>query len=183
MPKNKLRSTVTISLFGALICIVSPWAIPFSVPITLASFAVYLTSATLGVRRGAGAVILYILIGAVGVPVFSGFRGGIASLLGPTGGFIVGYIPCALMCAFGADLFSGRASRLARILANALSMVVGTVLLYAVGLFWYMFTTGTAFSAAFMICVLTFIPVDALKIIIASALSVSLKERLKQIGI
>lgn len=180
MQKNKLRGMIMCALFGALICICAPWAIPFTVPITLATFAIYVTAAVLGVRRGVPAVLLYIAIGAVGVPVFSGFRGGIASLAGPTGGFIIGYIPCALICALAADLWSGRRGAA---VANAVGMTVGTAVLYAVGTAWYMFTADAGFGAAAAVCVLPFLAGDAVKIAAASVLAVSLRKRLGRIGI
>lgn len=180
MQKNKLRGMVMCALFGALICICAPWAVPFTVPITLATFAVYVTAATLGIRRSVPSVLLYIVIGTVGMPVFSGFRGGIASLAGPTGGFIIGYIPCALICALTADLWNGRRGA---VIANMVGMTVGTVVLYVVGAAWYMLTTNTGFCVAVSVCILPFLAGDAVKIAVAAILSVSLRKRIGRIGI
>ena len=86
----KTLNLVYIALFAVLIAICSWLAIPTIVPITLQTLAVYLTVSLLGWKRGLAAICVYILLGLVGVPVFSGFRAGMGVLSGPTGGYIIG---------------------------------------------------------------------------------------------
>lgn len=98
--KIKTTDLVLVALFAAIIAVMSQISIPtpFGVPISLQTFAVALCGYFLGAKKGAGALLVWIAIGAVGVPVFSGFKGGFAALLGVTGGFIYGFIPLVLLC-------------------------------------------------------------------------------------
>ena len=89
---------VQIALFSGILCIVAPFTIPVPmspVPLSLATFVVYLAGALLGAKQGTAGVLVYLLLGAVGLPVFSGFSGGIGVLFGPTGGYLMGYLLCA----------------------------------------------------------------------------------------
>ena len=95
--KTKTRDLVFIALAAALITVCSWISIPLTVPITLQTFAIFTVVGLLGMRRGTIAVLIYILLGAVGIPVFSGFKGGIGALLGNTGGYIIGFIFSALL--------------------------------------------------------------------------------------
>lgn len=98
--KIKTVDLVSVALFAAMTAILSQFSIPtpFGVPVALQTFAVALCGYFLGVKKGIGAVLVWIAIGAVGVPVFTGFRGGFAVLLGLTGGFIYGFIPLVVLC-------------------------------------------------------------------------------------
>lgn len=98
--KIKTVDLVLIALFAAVTAVMSQLSIPtpFGVPVSLQTFAVALCGYFLGAKKGTSAMIVYILVGAVGVPVFAGFKGGLAALLGVTGGFIFGFIPLALLC-------------------------------------------------------------------------------------
>ena len=92
--KSKLSSMLQCSLFAALLCVLSPLTIPVgAVPVSLGIFAVLLCSSVLGMRRSLVAVLVYIALGAVGLPVFAGWQGGFGVLAGPTGGYIWSYIP------------------------------------------------------------------------------------------
>ena len=101
-----LRITAYISLTAALIAVCSWITVPLAVPITLQTFAVFCAVLLLGGKNGTYAVALYIMLGAVGVPVFSGFKGGIGHILGPTGGYIVGFIFISLIYMVFEPLFS-----------------------------------------------------------------------------
>lgn len=172
-----LRSMVTTAVFTALLCVVAPVSIPLPglVPVSLATFAVYIASALLGGKRSALAVVVYILLGAVGVPVFSGYQGGLGVLFGVTGGYIVGYIPLALVSGALSDIFSKKYWTM------PVGMIFGTVSLYAFGTVWYMLFTGNTLAVAVTGCILPFIGVDIAKITIAAAISVPLKARLSPI--
>lgn len=169
-----LRSMVFTAIFAALICVAAPFSVPLPglVPITLATFAIYLTGALLGAKRGTLAVLVYILIGAVGLPVFSGFVGGFAKLLGPTGGYIIGYIPLVLLTGLFADM------RVKFHWTIPVGMVLGTVALYTFGTAWYMIYTKADIVTALTGCVLPFIPGDSIKMVLVTVISVPLKNRL-----
>ena len=98
---SAVRKMTEVAIFSALLCVISPFAIPIgSVSITLATFGVYLSGAVLGCKKGGAAVAVYLMLGFIGLPVFSGFMGGVQRLIGPTGGYLVGYIPCAMITGF-----------------------------------------------------------------------------------
>ncbi|MCC8048896.1 MAG: biotin transporter BioY [Oscillospiraceae bacterium] len=96
---QKTRALVYTAVLAAIICVLAPWSIPTAggVSITLATLAVYIVGGVSNWKTAVTAVIVYILIGAVGVPVFSNFSGGVQKLIGPTGGYLVGSVPGALL--------------------------------------------------------------------------------------
>ena len=165
---------VAMALFAAVICVLSPFSVPLFgvIPLSFASLGVYIAAGTLGGRRGTVAVLLYVLIGAVGVPVFAGFRGGFAVISGMTGGYIVGYIPCAFLT--GLSVRRGRFWLIPGALA-------GTAVLYTVGTAWYMLLTGSAFATAMTACVIPFIPGDLIKIACATGLCPALRAALARV--
>ena len=181
-----VRNMTFIAVMAALVCVAGPWSIPMPglVPITLASFAVYLAGGILGWKKGTVAVLIYVILGAVGVPVFSGGAGGFAKLFGVTGGYIFGYIPCALLSGLFADLFYKKNSNIKNKFLNWLSrawsvpvgMILGTVALYALGTVWFIVARGVTLEVAMAGCVLPFLPGDVLKILLAALLTGRLKK-------
>ncbi len=171
------KSMAFTAIMAAVICIGAPFCIPVpsGVPLSLASFAVMLSGALLGKTKGTLAVCLYILLGAVGLPVFSGFMGGVAPLVGLTGGFIVGYVPCAFVTGLFTERFSGKSY------AVVAGMVLGTLLLYLVGTLWFVILTGSGFVEALLGCVVPFLPGDAAKITAACVLVAALRKKLTPI--
>ncbi len=170
----KIRNMVFTALFAAIICVVSPFKIPIGeVPITLATFAIYIAASVLNWKYGTLAVLVYILIGLVGLPVFSGFVGGVQKLVGPTGGFIIGYIPCAFIIGLIIDRHECRKW------LYPVAMVVGTAVLYALGTVWIMISLKYTLAAALMACVVPFLIFDAVKIILASVIAPRLRKLLK----
>ena len=172
---NKTRKLVFYALFAALTCICSQIAIPLpgDVPLSLATFAVMLSGALLGRFGGAVSMVVYVLLGVVGVPVFAGFRGGADRVLGPTGGYIIGYIFMALVIGLLISVWGSN------FFASAIAMFAGTVVCYLFGTVWYMLSTGTAFFPAIMACVIPFLPGDAIKILLASFCSGRLQQMVK----
>lgn len=167
-----LRRNLLIALMAAALCVLSPWAIPVGpVPITLATLGVYLAAGTLGPKGGTAAVGLYLALGAVGVPVFAGFAGGLQQLVGLTGGYLWGYLPCALL----AGLLARRAGRF----ALPLAFLVGTAAMYLLGTAWYMVQTDGTLSGALLTCVLPFLPADGVKIAVASLLAPALRRHIR----
>ncbi len=171
----KHKNLVLTAIMAAVICIVSPFSLPFgAIPLSFSTFAVILISCISPPKHSVAAVIIYILIGAAGLPVFSGFIGGFQQIAGLTGGYIIGYIPCA----FSVSFLTARFERSK--LVYPLSMAMGIAACYLCGTAWYSFQTDTKFSASLAVCVLPFIVGDIIKIAAASAIGVILKTRLKK---
>lgn len=157
---GNIRRMTRVALLAAALCVLAPLSVPVGpVPLTLASLGVYLAAALLGPAEGTAAVALYVLLGALGVPVFSGFTGGVQRLAGVTGGYIIGYILCAAV----AGLLWRRDGPVWRL---ALALVCGTAVLYAFGTAWYVAQTGTPLWSALLLCVVPFLPGDAAKIMV-----------------
>lgn len=140
---------------------------PYGVPITLQTFAILLAGIVLGPRTGMLSAELYVLLGAVGVPVFAGFRGGVAVLLGPTAGFILSFPVLALAAGIGADR-GNRASL-------GVGLAAGSIVNYLCGMIVFSLVTAKDLDTAFLACVFPFIPTDALKTAAAGMLGVKLK--------
>lgn len=169
----KVKEMCWIALMTALLCIVSPLTVPVGpIPISLATLAVYLAGALLGAKRGTAAVALYLLIGVVGVPVFSGFRAGPQQLVGVTGGYLVGYMLCAWAVGFCVERWGERRW------IFPVSMLLGTALCYAVGMAWFMYLTQMNIAESLAACVLPFLLGDAIKIVLASVAGFTLRARL-----
>ena len=179
---NKRRSMiydiVVIAISAALITVCSWISIPLGpVPFTLQTLAILAVLLTLGGRRGTIAIVVYLALGAIGVPVFAGFKGGPAALLGPTGGFLVGFIAAALIFwllekLVFARLMSTPAKRLVFGLVNSL---IFELVLYVVGVIWFMTvyaakTGPIGLGAVLSMCVIPFIIPDIVKMIAAAVI-------------
>jgi len=165
----KTKDMTIIAVMAALICVAGPLSIAIGpIPLSLASFAVYLAGAVLGAKRGPLAVTIYLLIGLVGVPVFSGFSGGLQKLIGVTGGYLIGYLPCAWITGFGVKPGQTEAEPKWKL---PLFMVIGTAALYIIGTAWFMIQTKNTLAASMGMCVVPFLPGDAIKIVAASLLA------------
>lgn len=171
----KVKDMTLTAVMAALICIAGPLTIAAGpVPLSLATFAVMLAGAVLGKKRGTAAAGLYLLIGIIGIPVFSGFSGGFQKLAGVTGGYLAGYLPCAFFAGLGAE----RAEREGRKWILPAMMVLGTAVLYTVGTAWFMIQTGNGLGAALGLCVLPFLPGDAAKIAAVTVIAPAVKKRI-----
>ena len=132
MTKDQTRNFVRISLMAAILCLLCPISLPFGpVPLTLGTFAVCLCGGILGPWKASAAIGIYLTLGAIGLPVFSGWTGGIARIIDITGGFLIGYLPCAV-CA-GYALHNSKAGQIIRILFVLLSIL----LCHIFGILWY----------------------------------------------
>lgn len=160
---SRIYSMVLTALFAALTAVFSQISIPVGpVPVNLALLAVFICGGALGWKRGTVSVAVYILLGVAGVPVFSGFQGGVARLAGPTGGYIIGY----LFAVFIVGIMCDKLGRKIRVLP--VSMVIGLAVCYAFGTVWFMISTGTGLAKSLMVCVIPFLIGDAAKIIAAT---------------
>jgi len=162
--KLKTRDLAYIALAVALNAVCAFITIPAIVPFTLQVFAVFFTLEYLGGRRGAIAVWIYLLCGAIGLPVFAGFRGGFSVLLSATGGFIMAFAVVALLY-FAVSFF--RAPRYLRYILAPLSLA----LIYLGGCAWFVYMMGGTLMHALLVCVVPFILPDVLKIVLALFLS------------
>lgn len=168
--RSRVYDLAYIGIFVVLMMVCSWIFIPLTIPVTLQTFGVFAAVGILGGKRGTLAVLVYILMGAVGLPVFSGFGGGLGSLVGTTGGYIVGFLFSALLM-WGMEKMFGRST-----LVLGISMVLGLLVCYAVGTIWYMVVyAGTSGQIGLMTvlgwCVFPFIIPDAVKIALALMLS------------
>ena len=172
--KLSVRDMAYIALFAVMMAVCSWISIPYVVPFTLQTFAVFLAVGVLGGRRGTMAVLVYLLMGAVGLPVFTGFSGGIGHLLGSTGGYIVGFVFTALVM-WGMERIPG-----SRTVVLAVSMVLGLLVCYAFGTAWFLLvyarTTGpVGVWTAVGWCVAPYVVPDLVKL----ALALVLRRRLR----
>lgn len=174
--KTKLKTLemVYVAVCAALMAICSWIQIPTTVPFTLQTFGVFLAVGLLGGKLGTLSILIFILLGAVGVPVFSGFNGGIQVLLGPTGGYILGFLVGALVM-WLMEKLGGK-----KLWFFALSCVVGLLICYAFGTAWFMVVYANQGNAVSLMtalgwCVFPFILPDIAKIALAVALSRALR--------
>lgn len=170
------RVMARVALMVALTAVASQIAVPLPftpIPFTLGVFAVVLSGLLLGSRYGALALALYVLIGAVGVPVFSQFSGGLGIIAGPRGGYLISYPVAAALAGLAADA-AANASRRGRALAVCfLWGCVALVLIYASGATWLAIVTSLPPAVALAQGVLPFVPFDLIKVGLASAVAVA----------
>lgn len=165
MKRNFTFQLAACALFAAFTAIAAQFSVPVGpVPISLATVAVYLCGAVLGGKKGALSQAVYLLLGAAGLPVFAGFHGGVQALLGPTGGFLVGYVVCAWIV----GTLARKGGRVPRPLPLAGAMLLGTAVLYALGTGWFLFLTQNGIWAALSLCVFPFLPGDFAKIAVCA---------------
>lgn len=166
----KIRDMVFIAVFTAIIAALSQVSIPMPnmVPITLQTFAVSLAGYFLGAKKGVASVGVYVMLGAVGAPVFASFKGGFAVLIGYTGGFIWGFIPLAFLCGILADKKLGMALG-----------VLGIVVCHLLGSIQYMILSGNGFWASVALVSLPYILKDLLLIPAAFFISKTVKKRIR----
>lgn len=165
----------TVSLIAAILCIVGPMSIPIgNIPVSFSNFVILLAAYLLGAKMGTVSCILYLLLGLVGLPVFSGYAGGIAKLAGPTGGYLIGFILLSYIGGLFIEKFS------CQILWSIIGMITGTGALYLFGTFWYVYIMDCSFMAAIAACVAPFALIDLVKIIIAAFVGREIRKQLLQ---
>lgn len=176
---NRTYMLTLTALFAAVLAVGSWISIPLPftpIPINLGTLAVILTGALLGWKYGTLSVMIYILLGAVGVPVFAGFTGGLGHLTGPTGGYIIGYITSALICGIIMELFYEDN----KWWVTAAAAFLGTASCYLLGTIWFIILTKNTLAASLSMCVIPFLPGDAFKIIVAVIIVPLLKKALSR---
>jgi len=182
MKKTTTYQLIVTALFAAIMCIAGPLSVPIGpVPISLTNLVIYVAVFLLGTKTGTLSFIIYLLLGAVGLPVFSGYAGGLGKLAGPTGGFLIGFIPMAIICGIAVKLW-GSVNKKTDYILLFLGMAVGTAFAYAFGTAWFVYQMKVDVLYALSVCVFPFLIGDAAKIVIAILLGSNLKKRLNKAG-
>ena len=167
-----------MAMMAAVTCILGPLSVPIGqIPISLTNLVIYFTVFVLGIWAGTGSYGIYLLLGAVGLPVFSGFAGGLGKLLGPTGGYLIGFIFMALIGGAVIEL-SHR-----NIFLTMLGWVVGTAVAYAFGTVWFVYLMKCSVTYALTVCVYPFIGFDIVKIVIATLLGKTVRYAITKAGL
>ena len=171
--KGKTYRLSMTALMTAITCVLAPFSVPVGpVPISLTNLVIFVSLFLLGWKMGTVSCLVYLLIGLAGLPVFSGFSGGIGKLMGPTGGYIIGFFPMAVLAGLGIERFQSR-------FLQFLSMLLGTAVCYAFGTVWFCAVMGTDMAAALGACVLPFIPGDMIKMLLALKICPLIQKRLR----
>lgn len=173
--KKKLKALdlAYVGLSAALIAVCAWIAIPLTVSITLQTMAICLVAGLFGWKRGTLSVIIYILLGMIGLPVFTGFKSGLAVITGPTGGYVLGFIFTAIIVGVATEKVGKK------IWQCILFMAIGVLVCYLFGTIWFTIAYKVTFASALSTCVFPFLLPDAVKIIVASILVNRLKRFVK----
>ena len=167
---SQIRMMVFASLLAALMATGAYLSIPVGpVPIVLQNMFVFLAGLLLGSRWGLASVAVYLLAGICGLPVFAGGMGGIGRIIGPTGGYLVGYLPAVFIIGYISEKSAGR------IVYDILAMICGTAVLYACGVTWLKVLTGMTLSKTLVAGMYPFLIGDALKIVAAAVITGALR--------
>ncbi len=166
------------ALMAAVLCVIGPLSVPIgAIPISLSNFVISLTVWLLGPKFGTLSVAIYLALGAVGMPVFSGYGGGLAKLAGPTGGYLIGYLAMALIGGLFVEKSKGNP------VISGIGLVIGVAVSYVFGTAWFIFQMGCELSYALAVCVYPFIAFDLAKVIVACVVGALLRKRLTQAGV
>ena len=172
--REKITNIVMVGVFAAVLAVLSQisFPLPSGIPVTLQTFAVALCGYALGCKRGTLAVLVYIVLGAVGLPVFANFSGGFDKFVGPTGGFLISFPLMAYIIGLGVehrDAFKG---------AFVTAVIVGTVVNYVVGVAMFVVVAHSTIAVGITACVLPFIPTAIIKAVLACAIGLNLRKRI-----
>ena len=171
-----IKQMALIALMTAVLCILAPISIPIfitPVPVSLGILAVFLTAYMLTPVQAIISVGLFLLLGLVGLPVFSGYSGGIGKLVGPTGGYIIGFIFTVYISSVFIHLKKG-------ILFDVLGMILGLILCYIPGTLWFSYQQNKGFIASLLLCVVPFLIGDAIKVLVAVLIGPEIQKRVNQ---
>ena len=176
--KLSVQDMAYIAMFAVIMAVCSWISVPYIVPFTLQTFGVFLAVSVLGGNRGTLAVLIYILLGCVGLPVFAGFTGGFGILLGSTGGYIVGFLFTALIM-WAMEKIPGNQT-----LVTSASMVLGLLACYAFGTVWFVVVYARTIGpvglwTALGWCVFPYIIPDLAKMVLALALRKRLRAAIR----
>ncbi len=169
-----IREICLIGLTTAIICIVAPlsFPLPSGIPMTLQTFVITIAAIVLGAKCGAIATLIYVLLGAIGLPVFSNFTGGWQTIVGPTGGFILSFPIMAYLIGLGIDYRSRYKFSLflGILLGNVVNLILGTIV--------FCFLGKISFLTGITTCVLPFLPITIIKMVLAFIIGLKVKRRI-----
>lgn len=175
---SQIRAMAKIGLMAAIICVLGPLSIPIGpVPISFTNLAIYFALYLLGTKKGTISYLIYMLLGLVGLPVFSGATGGVQKLFGVTGGYIFGFIWMAIISGIFIEKWQDK------YYMHLIGMVLGTAVCYLFGTVWFVLLAKCSVAYALGICVFPFIPGDVIKMVIAIVLGSQIRKRLIQAGL
>ena len=165
-----------IAIMAAITAVMAQISIPMplGVPMTMQTFAVTLAAVLLGSKRGGMAMLVYVLLGAIGVPVFAGFSGGIQNLVGPTGGFIISFPIMAYIIGLGVEMHKKKGM-------FTLMLILGTIANYVIGVIMFVVVMDSSVMTALSACVIPFIPTAIIKAVVASVLGLQMRKRLTNV--
>lgn len=173
---TKAQTLTFVALSTAITCILGPLSIPIGpVPISLTILAIFISVYAIGLKRAFVSLLLYMLIGFIGIPVFSNFKGGFNVLIGPTGGYIVGFIFVVLCTGIVVERYEDK------IYMHVIGMALGTILCYILGTAWLAYQGHMTFYEALLAGVIPFVWADAIKIAIAAIAGPRLRKALKRL--
>lgn len=177
------KKPVLCAVTAALTCVLAPisFVIGTAIPITLATFAVMLSGVLLGGRLGALSQTIYLLLGIAGLPVCAGWTPALSRLIGPTGGYLVGYIPLAFICGAVYSTWGRNSGGIKKYAALIGGMTAGTAVLYAFGTVWFCVYSGTDAGYALSVCVVPFLIGDGVKIAAVALLAPQLERALDKL--
>ncbi len=177
--KISIKELTIAAVLTAITCVLAPISIPIGpVPISLGVFCILLIGAMLPPHLAVLSTLVYILIGTVGVPVFSNYEGGFQKLIGPTGGFLFAYPFMVLIISFSAVLFKRK-----NVFSICFGMILSLIVMYAFGTFWFVISTESTVKNALLVCVIPFILVDLLKMVCATVLSAAVNKALSKANV
>ena len=181
----KTKNIVLCGLFAAILCCFAAITIylPFtSIPITLQVIGVSVAGAVLGKKYGGLSVLIYVLIGLCGLPVFSGMKGGVTALAGPTGGYILGFIAEAFVTGYCIEKFvKNTDNKFIKNIKIFISMIIGLIVLYAIGTIQFMFISSISLYKALSLAVIPFVPLDVIKLVVSVLISVFIRNNIYNI--
>ena len=178
--KIKIHHMTGIALMSAVICILGPIVVPIGmVPISFTGIGIYLSLFLLGKKRAKVSVLIYLFLGFIGIPVFSGFTAGPGKLLGPTGGYLIAYLPSIMVCG---QLMESKAVFLQTGIKQKILyfciLLLGNGILYVAGTFWLCLVSNLTWKSALGVGVFPFILPDIIKNLIVISLGLRLKKRI-----
>ncbi|WP_250674367.1 biotin transporter BioY [Paraclostridium ghonii] len=174
--KLNTKDLIICAMFASITAILAQIAIPLpfsTVPLTMQVFAVTISGVILGAKKGFISQVIYILLGAIGMPVFAQMSGGAGIIFGYTGGFIMAFPLMALLIGYISEKYNSISSIM-------ISMILALIINYTIGTLWYSFVAGVGFMEGFMVCVVPFILIDLVKVGLATTIGLTIKKRIKR---
>ncbi len=168
-----IKNMTYTALMAAVICILAPLSIQIgTIPISFTNLALYFAVYVIGTKRATYSYTIYYLLGLVGLPVFSGFTGGIGKAVGPTGGCLIGFFFMTIISGIFVSKFKDNK------IMQMIGMIIGTIVVYTLAVLWYCFVMKTSLLEGLMVCVAPFIAIDLIKMVLAMYVGTAIRKRL-----